>query len=129
VCSQQEKFKLANEFVANGGKHKTLLKILARLFAFVFTCLHGRCVRESRRPFAQELFFVANFRHLATKKKGLANPTNGFLRISLKNSPYLEKKKLEVARFRQCVSLGRQNQAGFQKRSTSSPGQSPFIAN
>jgi hypothetical protein len=26
-----------------------------------------------------------------------------------KNSPYLEKKKLEVARFRQCVPLGRQN--------------------
>jgi hypothetical protein len=28
-----------------GEKHKTLIKILARLFAFVFTCLHGRCVR------------------------------------------------------------------------------------
>jgi hypothetical protein len=26
-----------------------------------------------------------------------------------------KKKKLEVARFRQCVPLGRQNQAGFQK--------------
>jgi hypothetical protein len=65
-----------------GEKHKTLIKILARLFAFVFTCLHGRCVRESRRPFAQGFFFCGEFRHLATKKKkALANPTNGVLRI------------------------------------------------
>jgi hypothetical protein len=41
----------------------------------------------------------------------------------------LSKKNLEVARFRQCVPVGRQNWAGFQKRSTSPPGQSPFTAN
>jgi hypothetical protein len=34
------------------------------------------------------------------------NPTKGFLGIFFKNSPYLEKKKLEVTRFRQCVPLG-----------------------
>jgi hypothetical protein len=37
---------------------------------------------------------VANFRHLATQKKGLANPTKGFLRIK-KKSPYLEEKKVK----------------------------------
>jgi hypothetical protein len=55
------------------------------------------------------------FLNLATekkKKKGLANPTKGiFLRhFEKKNSPYLDpkKKNLEVARFRQCVPVGRQ---------------------
>jgi hypothetical protein len=38
---------------------------------------------------------VANFRHLATKKKGLANPTKGFLRILKKQSPYVLKKKVK----------------------------------
>jgi hypothetical protein len=60
----------------------------------------------------QGFFFVANFRHLETGKKkggGLANPTKELLRIFLNNSPYLEKKKSEVARFRQGVPLGRQN--------------------
>jgi hypothetical protein len=49
--------------------------------------------------------------HLFRVSAGLdsLDPTKGFLRIFLQNSPYLEKKKLEVARFRQCVSLGRQN--------------------
>jgi hypothetical protein len=52
------------------------------------------------------------------------------LRFFINYSPYLDKKKhLEVARFRQCVPVGRQNYAGFQKRSTSPPGQSPFTAN
>jgi hypothetical protein len=37
------------------------------------------------------VFFVTIFCHLATKKKGLVNPTKGFLRIFLKNSSYLEK--------------------------------------
>jgi hypothetical protein len=68
--SQQEKFKLANEFVANGRKtQKHSSKYLQGFLLLYFTCLHGRCVRESRRPFAQGFFFfVANFRHLATKK-------------------------------------------------------------
>jgi hypothetical protein len=43
------------------------------------------------------------------KKKGLANPTKGFLRFKKNNSPYLGQKNLEVARFRQCVPVGRQN--------------------
>jgi hypothetical protein len=46
------------------------------------------------------VFFVANFRYLAIKKKRFANPTNGFLRIVFKNSPYFEEKKLEVVKFR-----------------------------
>ncbi len=29
----------------------------------------------------QWFFFLANFHNLATKKKGLANPTKGFLRF------------------------------------------------
>jgi hypothetical protein len=53
--------------------------------------------------------FCGEFSPLADRKKGLANPTKGFLRIFFKNLPYLEEKKLEVIRFRQCVPLGRHN--------------------
>jgi hypothetical protein len=63
------------------------------------------------------------------KKKRLAYPTKGFLRLKKKNRHISRKKKLEVARFKQCVPLGRQIYAGFQKKITSPPGQSPFIAN
>jgi len=55
------------------------------------------------------IFFVVNFCQLATKKRGLANPTKGFLKIKKKNSPYHEEKKLEVDKFKQCVPLGCQN--------------------
>jgi hypothetical protein len=73
---------------------------------------------------------VANFRYLVTPKKNrLAYPTKGFLRLKKRIAISREKKKLEVARFRQCVPLGRQIYAGFQKEITSPPGQSPFIAN
>jgi hypothetical protein len=54
-------------------------------------------------------FFVASFRHLTTKNKGLANLTKGILGIFKNKSPYLEEKRLEVARFRQRVTVGRQN--------------------
>jgi hypothetical protein len=55
-------------------------------------------------------FFWANVRNLATKKKKrLENPTKGFLRLKKNNSPYLDKKNLEVARFRHCVSEGCQS--------------------
>ncbi len=66
--------------------------------------------REDLSP--RGFFLVANVRHLATKKKGgLANPTNGFLRVFFLIRHISRKKKLEIARFRfrQCVSLGRQN--------------------
>jgi hypothetical protein len=46
----------------------------------------------------QCLFFF--WRIFGDKKKGLANPTNGFLRFKKTNSPYLDQKNLEVARFR-----------------------------
>jgi hypothetical protein len=54
---------------------------------------------------------VASFHHLTTKKKGLANPRKGFLRIKKKKiaTSRGKKKQLEVARFRQCVALDRQN--------------------
>jgi len=43
------------------------------------------------------------------KKKLLANPTNGFLRFKKEHhAPNLDQKNLEVARFRQCVLVGRQ---------------------
>jgi hypothetical protein len=54
-------------------------------------------------------FFVLNFRQLATKKRGLRNPTKGILRIFKIFLPYHEEKKLEVDRFKQCVPLGSQN--------------------
>jgi hypothetical protein len=46
---------------------------------------------------------------VATKKKELANLTKENWGIVFKNSPYFEEKRLEVARFRQCVTIGRQN--------------------
>jgi hypothetical protein len=52
---------------------------------------------------------VANFRHLATKKTGLMNLTKGILGILVLKSTYLEKEKLEVARFRQSVAVRRQD--------------------
>jgi hypothetical protein len=45
---------------------------------------------------------VANFRHLATKKKGLAKPPNETLGIIKTNIRHISRKrKLEFARFRQ----------------------------
>ncbi len=43
------------------------------------------------------------------KKRGLANPTKGFLRFFFFKSPYLDQNKLEVTRFKQCVLVGHQN--------------------
>jgi len=53
--------------------------------------------------------FLASFRNLATNKKGLMNPTKGFLRFFIKQLPYIDKTNLEVARFSQCVPVGRLN--------------------
>jgi hypothetical protein len=39
------------------------------------------------------VFFCGEFSPPGDKKKGLANPTKGFLRIVFKNSPYLKEKK------------------------------------
>ncbi len=75
-------------------------------------------------------FFGGEFSPPADKKKKAGVSNKWIFEIKKKNSPYLEeKKKLEVARFRQCLPLGRQNYAGFQKKFTSPPGQSPLIAN
>jgi hypothetical protein len=65
---------------------------------------------------------VADFRHLATiKRAGESN--KGIFEDFFLNRHISRKKKLKVARFGECVPLGRQNWAGFQKRSTSPPGQ------
>jgi hypothetical protein len=53
-------------------------------------------------------FILVNFRNLATKKKGWRVQQRGFWYFFLK-SPYLDIKDLEIARFRQCVHVGRQN--------------------
>jgi hypothetical protein len=50
----------------------------------------------------QCVVFLANFRNLATKKKG-------DFRDFKKQSPYIDQKNLEVARYRHCVPVGRQN--------------------
>jgi hypothetical protein len=52
---------------------------------------------------------LANFRNMATKKKRLANPTKGFLEMKKRNRHILTQKKSEIATFRQCVPVGRQN--------------------
>jgi hypothetical protein len=52
--------------------------------------------------------FFGKFPQLSKKKLRLVNPTKGFLRF-LKNLPYLDPKKLEVVRFKQCVPIGHQN--------------------
>jgi len=56
------------------------------------------------------LFFCGEFSPPGDpKKEGLANPIKGFFE-NLKKQIAIsrEKKRLEVARFRQCVPLGRQ---------------------
>jgi hypothetical protein len=81
--------------------------------------------RNRPKVYRSQCFFLANFRNLATKKKA-GESNKGILKILKNNSPYLDQNQLEVARFRQCVPAGRQNQPGLQKRSTSPPRQSPF---
>ncbi len=67
-------------------------------------------------------FFCGEFLSHGDRKKGLMNPTKGFLRFFIKQLPYIDKTNLEVARFSQCVPVSRLNKVGFQKRLTSSPG-------
>jgi hypothetical protein len=66
------------------------------------------CIMQQILCCIEQEVFCGEFSPPGDRKKGLANPTNGFLRIFLKNSPS-RLKKLEVARFRQCVPLCRQN--------------------
>ncbi len=56
-------------------------------------------------------FFLGG-RILATwqpKKKKAGESNKGIFEFKKNNSPYLDKKNLEVARFIQCVPVGRQN--------------------
>jgi hypothetical protein len=54
---------------------------------------HGTTVGAGS-PKVQGFFFVANFRHMATKKKGAGKSNKGiFENFLLKKSPYLEEKK------------------------------------
>jgi hypothetical protein len=52
--------------------------------------------------------FLAKFRTLA-RKKNPGECNKGLLGNFFKKSPYLEKKKLKLATFRQCAPVGRQN--------------------
>jgi hypothetical protein len=53
-------------------------------------------------------FCFGEFEQAGDKKKGGESNT-GIFEIFLKKSPYLDKTNLEVARFRQCGPVGRQN--------------------
>jgi hypothetical protein len=53
-------------------------------------------------------FILANFRNLATKKKA-GESNKGVFEFLKKKSNYLDKTDFEIARFRQCVHVGRQN--------------------
>jgi hypothetical protein len=57
----------------------------------------------------QQFSFCGEFSPLRNKQKGLKNLTKEILRVSFLNRHILRKKKIEVARFRQCVTAGRQN--------------------
>jgi hypothetical protein len=56
-----------------------------------------------------DVFVFGKFLQPDDQKKGLANPTKRFLKFVFKESPSLNQKNLEVARFRQCVPIGHQN--------------------
>jgi hypothetical protein len=74
----------------------------------IVTSVHHK-INQKKKTLVQCFYFLANFHNLTTpQKKGLANPTNGFLRFKKEHAPNLDQKNLEVARFRQCVLVGRQ---------------------
>jgi hypothetical protein len=55
-------------------------------------------------------FFFGEFPQPGDKKKRAGESNKGIFEILKKNnSPYLDKTNLEVARFRQCVDVVRQN--------------------
>jgi hypothetical protein len=56
-----------------------------------------------------QCFSFGEFSQPGDNKKGLVNPTKGFLRFFFLKLRYLDKTNLEVARFGQCVPVGRQN--------------------
>jgi hypothetical protein len=70
--------------------------------------IEGAVVKKLQGHSKERFFLVANFRHLGTKiKRGDESNKENFENFF--KSPYLEEKKLEVARFRQCVAVRRQN--------------------
>jgi hypothetical protein len=72
------------------------------------TSVHHK-INPKKKPWSSVFIFWRIFATWRKKKRGLANPTKGFLRFKKKNqSPYLDQKILEVARFRQCVPVSRQ---------------------
>jgi hypothetical protein len=46
-------------------------------------------------PLLSMFFFVANFHHLVTKKKGVGKSNKGKIGIIKRNSPYFEEKKVK----------------------------------
>jgi len=67
----------------------------------------------------QQVFFFGEFSQPGDKKKGggrgAGESNKGIFEIFLTNSPYLDQKNLEVARFRQCVPAGRQSGQDLKK--------------
>jgi hypothetical protein len=60
-------------------------------------------------PTRNRVFFCGEFSPPGDIKKRAGESNKGILEKFKNNWPYLREKKLEVARFRQCVPLGRQN--------------------
>ncbi len=73
--------------------------------------------------------FLANFRHLETRKKCCRIQQRDFLEFFKRIRHILRKKKLEIVRFRQCVFSRSPEPGRIPKKSSSPPGQSPVIAN
>jgi hypothetical protein len=55
------------------------------------------------------VFFFGEISHAGEKKKPWLIQQRAFWDLRKKQSPYLEKKTLKVAIFRQCAPVGRQN--------------------
>jgi len=79
------------------------------IFWFNFNKIIFLYLHEWTSCWGQVFFFVANFRHLATRKNRAGESNKGIFENFFLNRHISRKTKLEVARFRHCVPLGRQN--------------------
>jgi hypothetical protein len=64
---------------------------------------------KGRKQQEQGFSFCGKFSPPGDKKKRAGESNKGNFENLKTKLPYLEKKKLDIARFRQCVPLGRQN--------------------
>jgi hypothetical protein len=75
------------------------------------------------------MFIWGKFFQFGDKEKGLQIQQMDFWKKIKNICHILRKKKKKVARFRQCVLVGRKNNARFPKKSTCPPKQLPFTTN